>query len=361
MIRSFYLCQVKDIYLSYINFERKQGYIVKLSILDQAPISAGKTAQETLQDSIKLAQTGDQLGYTRYWIAEHHDLTGLACPAPEVMIGIIAAQTKNIRIGAGAVLLPHYKPFRVAENYNLLATLYPDRIDLGIGRAPGGSAEVTMALSDNFLEQVRKVPEKLDDLLRFLHLDFPKDHMYSKIKPTPVPEISPEPWMLGTSGKSAVLAAEKGMAYTFGHFMSDADGPEVVKNYRQLMTEKYPDQVAKVIVTITAVCAETTEKAEELAMSNLLWNVLQAKGEGEEGVPTVDEALSYPFSAEEQEMVDKAKEKMVIGNPQEVKQQLEHLQQAYQADEWMIVTITHDHEARIKSYELIANEIFHQS
>ncbi|MEN1969727.1 LLM class flavin-dependent oxidoreductase [Lentibacillus sp. N15] len=330
---------------------------MKLSILDQAPIPAGKTAQETLQDSIRLAQVGDRLGYTRYWIAEHHDLTGLACPVPDMMIGIIASQTKNIRIGAGAVLLPHYKPFRVAEIYNMLATLYPDRIDLGIGRAPGGSAEVTMALSDNFLEQVRKVPEKIDDLLRFLHHGFPKDHMYAKIKPTPVPSIAPETWMLGTSGKSAVLAAEKGMAYTFGHFMSDADGPAIVENYQRLMAEKHPEQPASVIVTITVVCAETTEKAEQLAMSSLLWNVLRAKGEGEEGVPTVDEALSYPFSEEEQEMVRKAKEKMVIGNPQEVEEQLRILQQAYQVDELMIVTIVHDHEARIKSYEWIANEL----
>lgn len=330
---------------------------MKLSILDQAPISSGKTAQETLHDSIKLAQIGDRLGYTRYWIAEHHDMTGLACPTPDVMIGIIGSQTEKIRIGAGAVLLPHYKPFRVAETYNLLATLYPDRVDLGIGRAPGGSAEVTMALSDNFLEQVRKVPEKMDDLLHFLHHDFPKDHMDAKIKPTPVPETSPEPWMLGTSGKSAVLAAEKGMAYTFGHFMSDQDGPAIVDSYKTMYAQKHPAQTPKVIVTITVICAETTKEAEKIAMSSLLWNVLRAKGEGDDGIPAVKEALTYSFSDEEQEMVGKAKEKMMIGNPVEVKQQLEHLEQVYQVDEFMIVTITHDHEARMRSYELIAGEM----
>ncbi|MGY0693318.1 LLM class flavin-dependent oxidoreductase [Virgibacillus sp. FSP13] len=330
---------------------------MKLSILDQAPIASGKTAQETLEDSINLAQLGDRLGYTRYWIAEHHDMSGLACPTPDVMIGIIAAKTEKIRIGAGAVLLPHYKPFRVAETYNLLATLFPDRIDLGIGRAPGGSAEVTMALSDNFLEQVRKVPEKLDDLLRFIHHNFPKDHMYAKIKPTPIPEVSPEPWMLGTSGKSAILAAEKGMAYTFGHFMSDQDGPAIVDNYKELFKQKHSALTPKVIVTITVICAETTKEAEEIVMSSLLWNVLRAKGEGNDGVPSVEDALNYSFSDEEAEMVDKAKEKMIIGNPTEVKQQLENLQQAYQVDEFMIVTITHDHVARRMSYKLIAEEI----
>lgn len=333
---------------------------MKLSILDQAPISVGKTAQETLQNSVNLAQIGDRLGYTRYWIAEHHDLTGLACPAPDIMIGIIASQTENIRIGAGAVLLPHYKPFRIAEIYNLLATLYPDRIDLGIGRAPGGSAEVTMALSDNFLEQVRQVPKKIDDLLKFLHLDFPKDQTYGKIKPTPVPAVSPEPWMLGTSGKSAVLAAEKGLAYTFGHFMSDADGPEIVSDYRKRMEQNHPEKTANVIVTVTVICAETTEQAENLAMSSLAWNVWRAKGEGKEGVPAVREAMSYEFSNEEKAMIKQSKEKMIIGNPKEVKQQLEQLQKQYQADEFMIVTIVHEHEEKVRSYELIAKELLQE-
>src|SRR5690625_1931294 len=160
---------------------------MKLSILDQSPISQGQSAQDALTDSITLAKLGDSLGYKRYWIAEHHDLFGLACPNPDVMLGVIGAQTKRIKLGAGAVLLPYYKPFRVAETYNLLATLFPGRIDLGIGRAPGGSAEVSQALSDNYLEQVRKYPELLDELLRFLQGDFPSDHIFSKIKPTPVP------------------------------------------------------------------------------------------------------------------------------------------------------------------------------
>lgn len=141
---------------------------MKLSILDQSPISTGKTSRNALNASVDLARLGDELGYTRYWIAEHHDFSGLACPNPDVMLGIIGAQTEQIRIGAGAVLLPHYKPYRVAETYNLLATLYPGRIDLGIGRAPGGSAEASMALSGNFLENVRHMPEKLDELLQFL-------------------------------------------------------------------------------------------------------------------------------------------------------------------------------------------------
>src|SRR5699024_7757134 len=153
------------------NFERR-NVCMKLSILDQSPISTGKTSRNALNASVDLARLGDELGYTRYWIAEHHDVSGLACTSPDAMLSIIGAQTEQIRIGAGAALLPHYKPYRVAETYNLLATLYPGRIDLGIGRAPGGSAEASMALSGNFLENVRHMPEKLDELLQFLHHDF---------------------------------------------------------------------------------------------------------------------------------------------------------------------------------------------
>src|SRR5690625_4995391 len=142
---------------------------MKVSILDQSPISVGMTEQDALQASIRLAQHGERLGYERYWIAEHHDLFGLACPNPSVMLSAIGAQTRNIRIGAGAVLLPYYKPYYVAETYNLLATLYQGRIDLGLGRAPDGSAEVSLALSDNYLAEVQKHPEKIAELQAFLH------------------------------------------------------------------------------------------------------------------------------------------------------------------------------------------------
>lgn len=331
---------------------------MQFSILDQAPISEGMTAQDALQASIKLAKLSESLGYTRYWMAEHHDLSGLACPSPDVMLGIIGAKTSTIRIGSGAVLLPHYKPFKVAETYNLLATLYPDRVDLGIGRAPGGSAEVTMALSDNFLENVRKMPDTLDDLLRFLHNDFPKNHMYAKIKPSPVPQTPPKPWLLGTSEKSAILAAEKGMAYTFGHFMSDNDGPSIVRKYINDFSVGHGSSKPEVIVTVSVICAETTEQAEDLAMSSQLWNVKRAKGE-DIGIPTIEEAKKYPYTEEELALIEKSKRKMIIGNPQEVKHRLKEIQKLYNVNELMIVTITHSLEAKMKSYELISRRNNH--
>jgi len=330
---------------------------MRLSILDQAPISANQTPQEALVESMKLAQAGERLGYIRYWIAEHHDLTGLACPAPEVMLGYIGAHTKSIRIGSGAVLLPHYKPYKVAEVYNMLGTLFPGRIDIGIGRAPGGSAEATNALSDNFLQQVWKMPESIDMLLHFIHRDFPPGHEFANVKAAPIPETPPVPWLLGTSKKSAILAAEKGLAYTFGLFMSDNDGEEIVREYRKNFIARKEGDKPQVIVTVSAICAETQEKAEDIALSSYIWGKQRDKKEGSWGIPSISEAKEYLKKENLYEGFEKMKQKVIIGDPMEVKNRLFELQQAYQADELMIVTITHSPKDRLKSYELIAREM----
>ncbi|PLR85313.1 LLM class flavin-dependent oxidoreductase [Bacillus sp. V33-4] len=329
---------------------------MKISILDQSPISSGKTAGQALQASMHLAQMGEKLGYSRYWIAEHHDLPGLACSEPEVMLGYVGANTKKIRIGSGAVLLPHYKPYKIAETFNMLATLFPDRIDIGIGRAPGGSAEVTMALSDNFLEQVRKMPELVKNLLHFLNNDFSADEMFSKISAAPLPAVSPQPWILGTSEKSAILAAEHGTAYAFGHFMSEKERPDILKQYTADFKVNGMLKRPASILAVSAICAETTEKAEELALSGRAWQTQLAKGEGKNGIPSVEEARQY-LNSDDHQSIDNSKRQMVVGNPQEVKAELQELQAVYEADELMIETITHSYEDRIRSYGLIADQV----
>ncbi|PAD88219.1 LLM class flavin-dependent oxidoreductase [Niallia circulans] len=331
---------------------------MKLSILDQAPVLSGKSAQEALKESMKLAQSGEKLGYTRYWIAEHHDFPGLASSAPEVMLGYIGANTEKIRIGAGAILLPHYKPYKVAETFNMLATLFPDRIDLGIGRAPGGSAEASIALSGNFLENVRNMPSSIKDLLHFLYNNYPTDQMFSKITAHPLPDIPPVPWILGTSEKSAIQAASYGTAYAFGHFMSDKDGIEIVNTYRNAFRQSSGLQKPQAIITVSVICAETSELAEELALSWFLSKIQTDKGEKNNRIPTMEEARNYSFTSDEKERIQEMRKKMMIGNPKEVKQQLAELQAVYSADEIMIVTITNSYESRRKSYELIAKEVW---
>lgn len=330
--------------------------MVKLSILDQSPISSNQTAQAALHTSVQLAQLGEQLGYERFWIAEHHDLYGLACPNPDVMLSLIGSQTNSIRIGAGAVLLPYYKPFRVAETYNLLATLYPNRVDLGLGRAPGGSAEVSLALSDNYLKQVGKYSELIDELTNFIHGTVPKDELFAKIKASPVPEVAPKLWLLGTSNRSGELAAEKGMAYSFGHFMSDFEGIEIVNHYREKYREQHEDE-PEVIVAVNAICAETTEAAHELAKSTLAWSLLQEKNSDDLRVPSVGEVDAMDWTAEDMDKMNRRKEKMIIGNPDEVAGHLRQLAAAYEADELMIVTITHEADAKFMSYKLIAEAL----
>ena len=329
---------------------------MKLSILDQSPISSDQTASDALNESVKLAQAGEALGYSRYWIAEHHDLPGLACSAPEVMLSYIGVHTKQIRIGSGAVLLPHYKPYKVAEVYNMLATLFPNRIDIGIGRAPGGSAEATNALSDNFLQQVWKMPNLVKELLHFLHDDFPEDHEFSKITASPMPQVPPMPWILGTSKKSALLAAKNGLAYAFGHFMSENNGAAIIEKYLDAFEPKKHGSFPQVLLTVSAICAETTEKAEEIALSSLIWAIQKDKGEGKY-VPSIEEAKNYELNEKEREKLLQMKQNMIVGNPQEVGKKLYQLQAEFKADEIMLVTITHSPKDRMESYRLIAAEV----
>ncbi|MBX4162588.1 MULTISPECIES: LLM class flavin-dependent oxidoreductase [Priestia] len=328
---------------------------MKVSILDQSPVSSHQTPAEALEASMQLAKAGDKLGYERYWIAEHHDLSGLACSAPEVMLGYIGARTNRIRIGSGAVLLPHYKPYKVAETYNMLATLFPGRVDLGIGRAPGGSAEATNALSDNFLQQVFKMPELVEELLQFLDDKFPAEHEYAKLSASPLPPVPPEPWLLGTSKKSAELAARNGMAYTFGQFMSEQDGSAIIDQYKQAFQPRRNGDQPYAIVTVSVICAETAEQAHRIATSSLLWKIQQDKMEAK-GVPSIEEAASYPLTEEEEKKMKKMKEAMIIGDPEEVHVRLQEVQARYGADELMLVTITHDPADRLKSYELVAEK-----
>jgi luciferase family oxidoreductase group 1 len=330
---------------------------LKLSILDQAPIASNQSAREALLDSVKLAKSGEELGYTRYWIAEHHDLPGLACSAPEVMLSYIGANTHYIRIGAGAVLLPHYKPYKVAEVYNMLATLFPGRIDIGIGRAPGGSAEATNALSDNYLQQVWKLPELVSDLLHFLDDEFVTDNEHASLSASPIPDIAPEPWLLGTGKKSAELAAKNGLPYAFGQFMSQSDGVSLVKQYRNAFNPRKQGECSQVILTVSVICAESSEKAEEIALSSLVWGLQREKGLGQKGVPSINEARAYHFTEKELEAITKQKQSIIIGNPQEVVSKLKNLQELYQADELMLVTITNSVEDRIQSYKLVMEEM----
>ncbi|WP_020006705.1 LLM class flavin-dependent oxidoreductase [Salinicoccus albus] len=321
---------------------------MELSILDQAPISANQTPREALQATMELAEKGESLGYTRFWVAEHHALDGLASSVPEVLLSYIGANTKRIKIGSGAVLLPYYKPYKVAETFNMLATLFPDRIDLGIGRAPGGPAEASEALSDNFLQGVFSMPEKMHELIKYT------DNAAPGLTASPLPDSPPEIWMLGTSDKSAESAAEKGLSYCFGQFMSDGNTRAVIDQYRHSFQPRDMEQKPYVMLALSVVCAETTEQAEEISLSSIVWQLQKDAGAELNGIPSIEDAKSYISEQDAHETIENMKKNMIIGNPDEVKSRLKKIQSQTLADELMIVTITYSPEDKKKSYQLIA-------
>lgn len=322
---------------------------MKLSILDQAPISNGQTTDEALEASGKLAEVGDRYGYTRFWVAEHHALPSLASSAPEVMLGYVGAHTKRIRIGSGAVLLPYYKPYKVAESFNMLASLFKDRVDIGIGRAPGGPAEASEALSDGFLQQVFKMPGLVDELAGYIDGE-------GDLSANPEPPVKPALWMLGTSRKSAAFAAEKGLSYCFGQFMSEEDGKEILAHYRENFTPRSKGQSPETIMGVSVVCGETTEAAHDIAYSWLIWQVQQSHGETR-GIPSIEEAKAYELTKEDEEKLQAMRDRMIIGNPDEVVDELKRIQEASGVDEFMIITITFSPEDKRNSYRYIAEAL----
>ncbi|WP_419875867.1 LLM class flavin-dependent oxidoreductase [Candidatus Pristimantibacillus sp. PTI5] len=304
---------------------------IKLSVLDLVPVFDEIDATFALGQAVELAQAAERLGYFRYWVAEHHDMPGLACTSTDVLLSHIGAKTQSIRIGSGALLLPHYKPLKVAESFHLLASLYPGRVDLGLGRAPGGSAEVSLALSDNFLENVWKMPELLRGVSEFLQGSY--EYEGRRITARPTPSVSPELWLLGTNKKSAAYAAEFGTGYVFGQFMSEVAGEEVLRAYREAFTPSALSPVPRAIVAVGVVCAETEEEAERLASSGTA--LFQQEASAGERAPLSERTL-------------------LIGTPESLKKKLEQLSHLYGVDEFIVVTMIPDYRKRLRSFELLA-------
>jgi luciferase family oxidoreductase group 1 len=324
-----------------------------LSVLDQSPISEGMTGGDALRNSIDLARLTESLGYERYWIAEHHATPMLASPSPEALIGPVAAATSRIRVGSGGVMLPHYSPLKVAETFSMLAGLFPRRIDLGIGRAPGSDQRTAFALQrdrrerapDDFIEQ-------LQEMLGYLYHSLPADHPFARVAVLPGEPECPEPWLLGSSPQSAIWAAELGLPYVFADFIN-SDGAAIAALYRERFRASERLAEPRVVVASWALAAETDEEATRLASSSRMAMSLLRAGRLI-AVPPVDKALAF---LEAQERIMGAlplHRRMIVGAPERVRAGLEAVAAEYGAAEVMIVTITHEHAARRRSYELTA-------
>jgi luciferase family oxidoreductase group 1 len=319
-----------------------------LSVLDQSPISEGSVGGDALRNSIELARSVEALGYVRYWIAEHHGTPMLASAAPEILIAAVAAATSRIKVGSGGVMLPHYSPLKVAEVFSMLAALYPGRIDLGIGRAPGSDRETMFALQrDRRQASPDDFPAQLAELLAYLEDDFPDGHPFARLAALPGGPERPEVWLLGSSTQSAIWAGELGLPYVFADFINPA-GAEIAQLYRDRFVPSRRRAVPYLGVAVSVVCAESDEEAQRLASSSRMAMTLLREGRLIP-VPPVDVALAF-F----EEHPPPTGRRAVVGSPATVRMGLEDVVAAYGADEAMIVTITYDHGARQRSYELVA-------
>ncbi|WP_188205935.1 LLM class flavin-dependent oxidoreductase [Alkalibacillus aidingensis] len=326
---------------------------MKLSVLDQSPISRGSTAQEALNHTVELAKITEQLGYYRYWIAEHHSTNGLAATAPELLIGQVAAHTNEIRVGSGGVLLPQYSPLKVAENFKMLSAFYPGRIDLGIGRSPGGPEKVRLALTDGKSSNLGSFPRQLKDLQGFLHNSLDQDHPYRTVKAGPRVEAVPDMWVLGLSERSAKHAASLGIGFTYGHFINPNQGIKAINEYRKRFKPSTGLSQPQTNVCIFVVCADTQDEAEELALSQDLWLLNVGKGR-DTVVPSINEVRQRALNEEDIHVMKENRKRAIIGTPAQVKEQLIKYINMYQVDEFLIITHIDDFDAKVRSYQLIA-------
>ena len=333
--------------------------MLRLSVLDQSPIAEGGTGAEALGNSLDLARLTDALGYHRYWVAEHHGGPMLACASPEVLIGPIAAATQQIRVGSGGVMLPHYSPLKVAESFSMLAGLFGDRIDLAIGRAPGTDQRTMLALQrDRSTPAPDDFPQQLAELLAYLDGELPAGHPFAGLaRVLPGRPNVPAPWLLGSSPQSALWAAELGLPYAFADFIN-AGGAPIADDYRARFQPSARLEHPRVAVGVWAVCADTDEEAQRLAASARMAFTLLRQGRLVP-VPPVEKALRFleRQAAEPPPPglpVRSPRRRTVVGSPETVREGLRAVAREYGAEEVMVVTITHDHAARRRSYELIA-------
>jgi luciferase family oxidoreductase group 1 len=325
---------------------------MRLSVLDQSPIPEGATAAQALRNTLDLARAAERLGYHRYWVAEHHGGGMLAGPAPEVLIGPIASATERIRVGSGGVMLPHYSPLKVAESFSLLSGLFPGRIDLGIGRAAGTDPVTTHVLQrdrrqappDDFFDQ-------LAELLAYLEDRFPDDHPLKRLTALPGLPEAPEPWLLGSSPQSAIWAADLGMPYAFADFINSDGGVEIAQLYRERFADSERLLTPTTAVAVWAIAADSEEEAQRLAYSSRMAMAMLRRGRLI-AVPPVEKAEAF---LKGEGLLDKpVGRRLVLGTPDAVRAELEQVAADYHAGEVIVVSITYDHEARRRSYELIA-------
>jgi len=328
--------------------------MLPLSVLDLSPVTTATPGSLALRHSLDLAQLADRLGYTRYWLAEHHNLASIASSAPEIMIGRIAALTTRIRVGSGGVMLINHAPLMVAERFKVLEALFPGRIDLGLGRAPGTDPVTSYALrrrqdvreDDDFLE-------RFQELLLLERGGLPEGHPFRSVHTVPADVALPPIWLLGSSGYSAELAAAVGMGFAFAHHFAEHDAPSAMLGYREHFKPSATMAQPYAILATAVIAAETDAEAERIAASADLNFVLRARGEYRP-LASPAEAAAYAYTPAERDRIARHRVRLIVGGVDTVVDRLRPLIEATRADELMVTTMVYDHGARRRSYELLA-------
>lgn len=318
-----------------------------LSVLDQSLARAPEQASIALQETLQMAQWCEALGYTRFWVSEHHAFPAVAGSAPEVLLAALGAATGHIRIGSGGIMLPHYSPYKVAEVFSLLANLYPGRIDLGIGRAPGADMATAVALATDGRPKFDAFPALTAKLSEYLWAE----HTSPLVSPRP-PEAIPL-WMLGSSPDSAVLAAQRGLPYNLGLFINPQADARLIPWYKSHFQPSELQPRPYAILTISVFCADSEEQANALQLTYDLNLFRFFTGQTNGRSMTPQEALLYPLGAQEKAFIASRQSSRASGTPTQVKQQIEHLAALHQADEIMAVSNMYYFEDRKRSFELL--------
>lgn len=326
---------------------------MKLSVLDQSPIISGHTPQQAIEQTIRLVQAAEKLGFYRYWCAEHHSIMALADPCPEILVTRLAAATSTIRVGTGGVLLPYYSPLKVAEQFRMLEAMFPGRIDLGIGRAPGGDQATAMAMGQGRYPSADDFPEQVQYLAAYLDDDLPEGHPFRQVRAQPAGPTSPQIWLLGSSDYSGALAAQLGLRFAFAHFISARGGDMVMREYKRRYQASQREPQPQALVCVFVICAESQAQAERLVQSVDLRRLNMDYGVNA-AVPTLEEAERYPYTDTDRQRIAHHRRRVVLGTPDVVKQRLLEIQAEFEADELMVITITGDYDTRLRSYELVA-------
>ena len=332
----------------------------RVSVLDLSPIPSGSTAGDALRNTLDLARHAESLGLHRYWLAEHHNAGGLACSAPEIMIGQVAAVTRSIRVGSGGIMLPNHTPLKVAETFRVLSALFPGRIDLGLGRAPGTDPRTAAALrrsreavaTDDFAE-------RFDELARYLADDDPpRAGVTGTIRAIPTNVPPPELWMLGSGDAGGMLlAAQHGLGFAFAHHLNPEDAARTLRRYREIFVPSTHRREPWAILAVGVVCAGSDRAAEELASSGKLSMVRFVQGIRDRPLPSVEEALAHVYDAEETALLTGGPRRVFVGDVARVRAELGALVAESRADEVMVLTGVHSHEARKRSYTLVAEAL----